>query len=121
LEPVKGGVKDGEAALQDGAFSEGVDVASVDGVREMTNLGARTITGDTFSINSLFLGWTSTDTSAVVFQEVLGTFFDTGCSVGIFSLGVSLPLVLDRVVYLHRRTLLLAHSVVVKILAGQAI
>ena len=66
----------------------------------------------------LFLGWTSTDTSAVVFQEVLWTFLDTGGSVGILSLRIPFPLVLDRVVYLHGRALLLAHTVVVKILAG---
>jgi hypothetical protein len=121
LESIEGRVQYCEAPLKNCAVPEGVDIASVNCVGEMTNLRTGTIAWDTFSINGLFLRWTSSDTSTVVFQEVLGTFFDTSGSVSIFSLWISLPLVLDRVVYLHRRALLFANPVVVKILAGQAI
>ena len=48
---------------------------------------------------------------------MLGTLLDTGGPVRVLALGVALPLVLDRVVGLHGRTLLLAHAVVIEILA----
>jgi hypothetical protein len=49
---------------------------------------------------------------------MLGTVLDTGGSVGILPLGVLLPAVLDRVVTLHRRTLLFADAVVVEVAAS---
>ena len=52
LEPIEGGVKDGEAAFQHGAVSEVLNVTGVNCVGELANLGARSVTGNTFS----FLG-----------------------------------------------------------------
>ena len=46
------------------------------------------------------------------------TLFDAGCSICIFSIGVSLPLVLGGVVYVHRRTFLFANTVIVEVLAS---
>ena len=66
----------------------------------------------------LFLGRTSPDASTVVFEEVLRAVLDTGGSVGVLAQGVALPLVLDRVVDLHWGALLLAHTVVVEVLAS---
>ena len=53
LEPVEAGVEDGEAALQDGAVLEALDVASVDRVGELADLGAGPVTGHTLPVNSL--------------------------------------------------------------------
>ena len=54
-------------------------------------------------------------------EEVLGAVLDAGGAVGVLSVGVLLPLVLDGVVALHGRALLLAHPVVVEVAAGQAV
>ena len=49
---------------------------------------------------------------------MFGTFFDAGCSVGIFSIGISLPLVLGGVVDVHGGTFLFANTVIVEVLAS---
>ena len=49
---------------------------------------------------------------------MLGTILDAGRSIGVLAVGVLLPAILDRVVTLHRRALLLANAVVVKIPAS---
>ena len=54
-------------------------------------------------------------------EEVLGAVLDAGGAVGVLSVGVLLPLVLDGVVALHGRALLLAHPVVVEVPAGKAV
>ena len=66
----------------------------------------------------LFLGRTSPNASTVVFEEMLRAVLDAGGSVGVLAQGVALPLVLDRVVDLHGGALLLAHTVVVEVLAS---
>ena len=53
LEAVEGGVEDGEAALDDGAVLEGVNVARVDNVREGAGLGTGAVTGNTLPVHSL--------------------------------------------------------------------
>ena len=53
LEPVEAGVEDGEAALQDGAVLEALDVAGVDRVGELADLGTGTVTWDTLALHSL--------------------------------------------------------------------
>ena len=53
LEAIEAGVNDGEAALQDGAVFEALDVPGMDGVGELAVLGTRPVTGDTLSVNSL--------------------------------------------------------------------
>ena len=66
----------------------------------------------------LFLGRTSSNASTVVFEKMLRAVLDAGGSVGVLAQGVALPLVLDRVVDLHGGALLLAHTVVVEVLAS---
>ena len=53
LEPVEAGVEDGEAALQDGAVLEALDVSGVDRVGELADLGTGPVTGHTLPVNSL--------------------------------------------------------------------
>ena len=66
----------------------------------------------------LFLGRTGSNASPVVLQKMLRAVLDAGGSVGVLAQGVALPLVLDRVVDLHRGALLFAHTVVVEVLAS---
>ena len=53
LEPIEGGVKNSEAALEDGAVAEVFNVSRVNRVGELTNLWTRAVTGNTFTIISL--------------------------------------------------------------------
>ena len=57
------------------------------------------------------------NTGAVVLEQVLGALLDAGGAVRVLAQRVSLPLVLDRVVDLHGRTLLLANAIVIEVLA----
>ena len=52
---------------------------------------------------------------------MLGAVLDAGGAVGVLSVGVLLPLVLDGVVALHGRALLLADAVVEEVAARQAV
>ena len=58
------------------------------------------------------------NTGAVVLEQVLGALLDAGGAVRVLAVGVPLPLVLGRVVDVHGRALLLAHTVIVEVLAG---
>ena len=49
---------------------------------------------------------------------MLRAVLDAGGTIRVLAQRVALPLVLDRVVDLHGRALLLAHTVVVEVLAG---
>ena len=84
----------------------------------MARLGAHTVTRHTLAVHVLLLVGTHPDASPVVFEQVLGALLDARGPVGVLALGVLLPRVLYRVVSLHGRTLLLAHTVVVKVAAG---
>ena len=87
----------------------------------MASFGTRTIAGNAFTIQSLLVRRTYSDTSSIVLQEMLGTIPDTSGSISVLSIGILFPLVFDWVVTLHRRTFLLANPVIVKIPACQAI
>ena len=65
----------------------------------------------------LFLGRTGSNASPVVLQKMLRAVLDAGGTVRVLAQRVALPLVLDRVVDLHGRALLLAHTIVVEVLA----
>ena len=65
----------------------------------------------------LLFGWTSAYAGPVVLEQVFRAVLDTGGAVGVFARRVALPPVLGRVVDLHRRALLLAHALVVEVLA----
>ena len=145
LVSVEGGVEDGDVSLDDGAVLEAVDVAGVDLlVVEVAHLGARPVARHALPVLVLLLWRARTHARARVLrgrfalclnvfvteiwvmrchylEEVLGAVLDAGCAVGVLSVGVLLPLVLDGVVALHGRALLLAHAVVVKVPAGQAV
>jgi len=121
LEAIEGGVEDGETALEHGAVPEVLDVAGVDSVRELTDLGTRTITRNTFAFLGPKLLRAGSDTGSVILEQMLWTLADTGGSIGIFSVGVSLPFILGWIVDVHWRTFLFANTVIVEILAGQAI
>ena len=56
LEPVECGVEDGEAALQHRAVAEVLDVAGVDRVGELADLGAGAVAGDTLPVLRLHMG-----------------------------------------------------------------
>ena len=71
----------------------------------------------TFSTYPEFL-WTGSDTGSVIFEKMLWTLSHTGGTIGILSIGISLPLVLGWIVNVHGWTLLLAHSIVVEVLAS---
>ena len=53
LKPVEGRVQDGDAALDDGAVLEVVDVEAVDGVAKVTRLRARSVARHAFPVQSL--------------------------------------------------------------------
>jgi hypothetical protein len=53
LEAVEGGVEDREAALDDGAVLEGVNVAGVDGVAEGAGLGTGAVAGHALTVHGL--------------------------------------------------------------------
>ena len=53
LEPVEAGVEDGEAALQDGAVLETLNIPGVHRVGELADLGTGPVTGHTLALHSL--------------------------------------------------------------------
>jgi hypothetical protein len=63
----------------------------------------------------LFLRRAGSDASTVILQKVFGAVLDTSSAVGILAQGVGLPGVCDGVVPLHRRALLGADPVIVKV------
>ena len=84
-------------------------------------LGTGSIAGNAFAIDGLFAWWTAPDAGADVFDQMLGTVFHTRSTVSVFAFWIVFPRVGDRIVTDHWRTLLLAHPVVVEVLARQAI
>ena len=63
LKPVERAVQDGETAFEHGAVAEALNVAGVDRVREVADLGARTVARDTLPVLGLQVDTRSRSTS----------------------------------------------------------
>ena len=128
---VESGVEDGEAALEDGAVPEVLDVACVDGVAELVDLGAGPVAGDALPVLSSELLGTGSDTCPIVLEQVLWTLLDTGGAVSSVEGGVedgeaaledsAVPEVLDVAGVDGVAEPGLAHAVIVEVLASQAV
>ena len=115
-------IKDRKRTFDHGAVLQEVNVACVNrrGVK-VTNLGTGAVARDALAVNVFLLRRTGSHTSAVVFQQVFGAVLYAGGAIREFAVGIFLPLVVFRIVALHRRTFLFAYSVVVKVLACDAV
>jgi len=113
----EGVVEDGERALDHGAVLEVVDVARVHRDVALARLGTRSVARHALAVHRLLVGRTRAHARAVVLEQVLGTVLDAGGAVRVLAGRVRHPRVRDRVVALHRRTLLLTRAFVVEISA----
>lgn len=89
------------------------------------NAGARfrtrAIARDTFTVFGCLIDGTRSHTRPIVFEQMFGTTAHARSTVRIFAIGIRLPQIIGRIVFLHGRAFLFANTVVVEIAAGQAV
>lgn len=86
-----------------------------------TGFRARSVAGHTLAVGCHFIRRTRSNTSTIVLQQVLRTLAHTCGTVGELALWIRFPQVVRRVVLLHGRTLLFAHTIVEEVAAGEAV
>ena len=118
LKSIKTRVQNGQRALDHSAIFQRIDIAGMHSTLKMTSFRARSVAGDTLSVDIFFIGRTYSDASSAVFEQMFGTVSNTGGAISVFSVGIFLPFEFDGIVLFHWRTLLFANTVVVKIPAG---
>lgn len=89
------------------------------------NAGARfrtwAIARDAFTIFGCLIKGTCSHTRPIVFEQMFGTVAHARSTIRIFAIGIRLPQIIGRIVFLHGRAFLFADTVIVEIATGQTV
>uniref|UniRef100_A0A2M3ZPM3 Putative secreted peptide n=1 Tax=Anopheles braziliensis TaxID=58242 RepID=A0A2M3ZPM3_9DIPT len=87
----------------------------------LAGLWACSITRYTLAVLWCLVRWTRPHARPIVLQQMLRTVPDAGRTVRVLAIGIRFPEVVDWIVALHRRTLLFALAIIVKVLTSETV
>lgn len=121
LEAREGLIQNANIAIDHRTIPERVNIAGMQDSNARAGFGARSIAGHTLApLVHLVLG-TAAHAGAIITQQMTGTLFDAGGTIGILSLRIRFKNIGGGIVLAHGRAFLLAYALVEEVLAGDAI